>query len=208
MSNIYMGIIVPYSVVFPLFMAVYRCKFWNFQVKIIFIYLSLSAIFNVIAKLTAHSNNMPYLHLYTILEFLVMMCFFRSLEKKKSYRLFFIFVILLFIIVAIGYIFLENSLYKFNYLPRFISGISITVLCIYFLLIRINDSFTEHSVSLFLILMGFLLYYSTCSALFGLSNILLKAPSHMATMIWNIHATFNLVMYLLFFGAFFKLKKR
>lgn len=205
MSSIYMGIIVPYSVVFPLFIAVYKNKFWNVQVKIIFTYLSLSAIFNVIAKLTAHSNNMPYLHLYTILEFIVIMLFFRSLEKQKTNKFFFSLLILLFVITAIGYIFLEDSLYKFNYVPRFISSICITILCIYFLFKSIND--IQYSKFLLLILTGFLLYYSTCSALFGLSNVLLKAPPNIATMIWNIHATFNLVMYLLFSVGLFKLKK-
>lgn len=207
MSSIYMGVIVPCTVLLPLITAFCRYRYWNTQVKFMVAYLLLSGIFNIIAKLTAHSNNLPYLHLYTILEFLVLCAFFRSLADTPKEKVLLTGMMFSFPILSVGYILSEDVLYTFNQVPRFISSVSITLMGIYFLLKDISSVRSNYSMFLFIVMTGLLLYYSTCSTLFGLSTILLSTPKNIATMIWNTHATFNLLMYILFFVALLKLKK-
>src|SRR5690606_34453673 len=107
---------------------------------------------------------------------------------RKVYTL----VGLIFPVISMVYLLAAGSLYQFNHVPRFISSVGITMMCLYFLLKDIGSIQSGYSMFLFVAIIGLLLYYSTCSTLFILSNELMHIPEQRATMIWNIHATFNL----------------
>lgn len=207
MSKIYMGIIVPCMVAFPIVMCLFRKQYSNKQMRILLCYLILSGTFNLIAKITSHSNNLPYLHLYTVLEFTVVCFFFRSFTDKYLGKIFFNSIILAFVILSAWYISVGGSLFVFNKIPRFIGSLIITIMCIHFLLKDLGSIHSNLSSFQFLSIIGFLFYYSTCSVLFGLSEELLKIPKNIATLIWNIHATLNMLMYIMFGIGFYYLKK-
>lgn len=207
MGKIYMGIIVPCVVILPIAVCLYRKKYWSVQVKILLFYLILSGLFNLIAKITSHSNNLPYLHLYTVLEFTVICLLFKSFAERHMMRVFFNVLISCFLILSVWYAFIGGSLFVFNKIPRFLSSLIITVICIYFLLKDLGSIRSNFSTFQFLTIMGLLFYYSTCSVLFGFSEELLKIPKNIATLMWNIHATLNMLMYIMFTIGFYNLKK-
>lgn len=202
-----MGVIVPCAVLLPIAIALYKHAYWNTPAKFILAFLLLSATFNLIARLTAHSNNLPYLHLYSVLEFSVLFGFFRSLISATVIRRLFLAGILLFPLMALFFLLTQGSIYAFNHIPRFISSMLITISSVCFLLKDIGSIQSDFSMFLFTVLTGLLLYYTTCSTLFIFSNELMHLPKAKATIIWNIHASFNLLMYLLIAFGFYQLKR-
>lgn len=208
MSKVYAQIIVPCVGLLPIIMALFRRRYWNDQVRILLMYLCLSALFNVISKLTVHSNNMPYLHLYTVLEFTILSVYLRSFTGERRQKLLFNGLIIGFLLLSLWYAFIKDRLFSFNQVPRFLDSLIISVFCLYYLLKDLGSTVANLSRFQFLTLVGLLFYYSTCSVLFGLSNQLANMPRNVTALLWNIHHTLLLSMYILFFIAFYSLKNR
>lgn len=207
-SKFYIGVLVPAAVLIPMLVACCRYRHWHAPARMVLAYLVLSATFNLIARLTAHTNNLPYLHVYTVLEFGLLFAFFRSLMREPLARGLFLAGMLGFPLLAGLFLLTSGSLYTFNDVPRFVSSMLITVVSIFLLLKDISSVKNEFSMFLFLVLTGLLLYYATCSTLFIFSNKLPYLPKARATLFWNIHATFNLIMYLFMAIGFYKLERK
>lgn len=203
-----MHIIVPCVGLLPIIVGLLRKRYWNEQARILLIYLCLSALFNLIAKLTAGSNNMPYLHLYTVLEFTILCVYLRSFSKDSRHKLLFNSMIIGFLLLSLWYAFVKDKLFVFNEIPRFLGSLVVSVTCLYYLLKDLGSTVSNLSRFQFLTLAGLLFYYSTCSVLFGLSGELMKLPKNIATLLWIIHSTLNLLLYILFTIAFYSLKNR
>jgi len=208
MSRMYHTVIVPAMGLLPIIVSLIRLKYWNEQARILFLYLGLSFTFNIIAKLTAGSNNLPYLHLYTVLEFTIVCLFLKSFSKDRRHRLLFNVLIACFFALSLWYAFIKESLFVFNKIPRFLDSLIISVICLYYLMKDLGSTVSNLSRFQFLTLAGLLFYYSTSSALFGLSDMLIKVPKSVADLFWNIHASLNLLMYIFFAIAFYSLKNR
>lgn len=203
-----MHIIVPCVGLLPIIVGLLRKRYWNEQARILLIYLCLSALFNLIAKLTAGSNNMPYLHLYTVLEFTILCIYLRSFSKDSRHKLLFNSMIIGFLLLSLWYAFVKDKLFVFNEIPRFLGSLVVSVTCLYYLLKDLGSTVSNLSRFQFLTLAGLLFYYSTCSVLFGLSGELMKLPKNIATLLWIVHSTLNLLLYILFTIAFYSLKNR
>ncbi|MDT4877755.1 hypothetical protein FQZ97_1132970 [compost metagenome] len=151
---------------------------------------------------------MPYLHLYTVLEFTILCVYLRSFSKDRRHQLLFNGMIVSFLALSLWYAFIKNLLFSFNEIPRFLDSLIISVFCLYYLLKDLGSTVSNLSRFQFLTLAGLLFYYSTCSVLFGLSGELMKMPKNIATLMWFIHSTLMLLMYILFTIAFYSLKNR
>ena len=207
--SVFMKVIVPSCVLLPLISAISNYKYWNIHARVIVYYLGLSGLFNIIASVTSRQgiNNLPFLHLYTILEFLILFFFFYTLESQKNICRIIIGLMIGFPFLAFSYILINDSLYTFNQVPRFTSGILITLFLLRYLIKDLGTVESNFSMFLFISTTGLLIYYCTSSTLFGLSSILLHTPKHISTLIWTIHAGLILLNYLMISIAFFKLKK-
>lgn len=208
MSKIYISIIVPVVGLLPIIVSLFRKKYWNKQARILLIYLLLVALFHIIAPLTRGSNNMPYLHLYTVLEFTILCIYLKSFSENPRHKLLFNGMIVGFLLLALWYAFIKDRLFKFNEIPRFLDSLIISVGCLYYLLKDLGSTVSNLSRFQFLTLVGLLFYYSTCSVLFGLSSELMKLPKNIATLMWVIHSTLDMLMFILFTFAFYSLKNR
>lgn len=208
MLKIYMHIIVPLAGILPIIVGVFRRKYWNEQARILLLYMGIAALFNLIAEITAKKsiNNMPYLHLYTVLEFTVLSIYLRSFSKDFWHRLLFNSLIAGFLLLSLWYAFIKDRLFAFNEIPRFLDSLIISVFCLYYLLKDLGSAGPQLSRFQVLSLAGLLLYYSSGSVIFGLSGKLMHMPKNITAMLWNIHHTFLLVMYILFAIAFYSLK--
>lgn len=206
MSKLYISLIVPLLGALPIIVGMVRKRFWSEQARVLLVYLCIAGLFNIIAKITAGSNNLPYLHLYTVLEFTILCIFLRGFSQYKKQKLLFNGLILGFLLLSLWYAFIKESIFAFNKVPRFLDSLIISVFCIYFLLKDLGASVSRLSRFQLLTLAGLLFYYSSSSVLFGLSDELLKAPKNVADLLWNIHATLLLLMYILFTVAFYSLK--
>ncbi len=205
MSKIYLGIILPSIGLFPLVAGFLRKRYWNKHAGILTIYLCISVLFTIISLVTV-GNNMPYLHLYTILEFTILCIYLKSFSEDRRHRLLFNGLIVGFLLLSLWYAFIKDRLFAFNLIPRFLDSFIISVFCIYYLLKDLGSTVSNLSRFQFLTLAGLLLYYSSSSVLFGLSGELLKMPKNIATLLWVTHGTLNMLMYILFTFAFYSLK--
>jgi hypothetical protein len=207
-SAVYTGIVVPSFVVLPIVAALFKTKYWKAPQRLSFFYLVLSGVFNIIAKITAvhQINNLPFLHLYTILEFVLLCAFFKSIFIEARLKKVITGIMVVFPLIALGYIFSSDALLSYNPLPRFLEGLILMLFCIYFLMQDLNRLEYNHSMFSFTIVVGMLLYFSSSLILFALPE-LIRENKDMNRLIWSIHATFVLMMYLSFAVAFIKLKK-
>lgn len=205
MPGIYISVIVPGTILLPVITALVRRKYWSPPGKVVFGYLLLSGLFNVLAALLAarNINNLPFLHLYTVLEFLVVTGFFYaatdSSKEKQLIRVLWIAFPLL-AILNIAYL---NSIFLYNQIPRSVEAIIILILCIHFFMKSLSFSAAPVPFFNFATVVGLLLYFSGSLALFALSNFI-TGNRTINSLIWNTHATFVLIMYLIITVAYFK----
>jgi len=210
MGTFFMGVIAPGFIAAPLLIAACRIRYWEPPVQFLVLYLLTAALFNVAARFTAHSNNLPLLHLYTTLEFVLLCLFFGGLFRKKSITYVLIALAASFVLLSAVYALL-HGIFVYNAAPRFVSSLLLTGLCIWFLAGDLNSGLSDNSASSFsfIAVVGLLIYFSSCATLFGLSNYLMLRNHDMRidTFIWNIHASIMILMYLIFARAFLALKR-
>lgn len=209
MLRLYIGILVPVSILFPLTAAIGRNPLLSRAAKSIVHYLAFSALINAVSILVARKgiNNLPLLHLFTPLEF-ALLCRFYCLSlnlKRKTYLFFLIGFTLLSFLNSV----LMQSIFSFNTYARSLEALFLLVfslLLFYNLLISEQTAEWYHNpISWFNI--GIFLYFSGSLFLFLLSQVLLQDKFFNETA-WVIHATLVLIMYLFFTAAFFSYKKQ
>lgn len=213
MGNVFIGIVAPGAVLAPVAIAVYKTRYLARSERFFLLYLLFCGCFNLLAKLTAHHNNLPLLHLYTVLEFCLLCACFRILFTGHGIRKLLSVLMICFPVFALLYVGYTHTLFVYNDVPRFVSSILLTLLCIYYLLDDLGRDFLSgypFSKFNFIAVVALLVYYSSCSALFGLSNYLMVRNHDMKidTIIWGIHAGFMMLMYLVFAAAYAIIKKQ
>jgi hypothetical protein len=203
-KNFYLTVVVPSVGLIATLIALWKYKYWNSSSRMLFFYLLLGCVFNVIAKLTQGSNNLPYLHLYTVLEFTVLTLYFSTYSKQKRTHYILLFS---FLALALWYGFIYDSIYAFNLIPRFLGSLILCLFCLAFLIKHMSVADPAIKRFDYMAVSGLLLYFSTCAIWFGMSNLVLNIPKHISSLIWQIHATINLVMYVILGVAYSTLKK-
>ncbi|WP_118952817.1 hypothetical protein [Taibaiella helva] len=205
MPGIYTSIIVPGTILLPVTIAVIRKGYRNGPGRMIFIYLLLAGFFNLLAAvLAARSiNNLPFLHLYTVLEFGIITAFFYTASSTARERQLIRWLWALFPVLAILNILHLNSIYLYNLIPRSVEALIVLILCIYFLMKSLSFSAAPVPFFNFAIVVALLLYFSGSLALFALSDFII-ANKTINRLIWTTHATFVLIMYLIIAVAYYK----
>jgi hypothetical protein len=202
-----MSVLVPSAIVLPVSAAIVRHKRWKAPEKNIFFYLVFSGVFEVIATSMARRgiNNMPLMYLYTIMEFCILGFTLRCFFTNKKVRILLTWLIIFFPVITIAYIYFTASLFAFNTIPRFVSSLILMVFCLYFLIENLVNIHTYNSAFKFSIVVGLLIYFSSSSTLFGLITYV-PLYKTINTFFWTMHATLELIMYLIFTVAYIRLK--
>ncbi len=83
MRYLYEGVIVPASIVIPVCIAAYRYKILLPAYRIILYYLLFAGCINLAADVLAenHIRNLPLLHVYTAIEAMLLLWFYRMIFK-------------------------------------------------------------------------------------------------------------------------------
>jgi hypothetical protein len=208
MQSTYASLIVPASIILPIVAAVSRKKYWGPPEKAILVYLAISAFFNTLAALLAARgiNNLPLLHLYTVFEFISLTSFFYfSTDREKDKQ---VIKVLWFALplLTVANIFYLHSIYRYNLIPRSTEAIIILILCINFLMRSLGFTAGRIPFFTFAVVVALLLYFSGSLTLFALSDFII-ANKTINVLIWNTHATFVLITYLIIAVAYFKTGK-
>jgi len=207
MQLFYIAIIVPALVLLPIVAGLIIKVYKTSSFKIILFYLVFSGITNVAERLLGmrHINNLPLLHVYTIIEFLFIMRFFQlALNHPATVRLAGWLMVIFPIFGIINFVFIQD-IHRFNSYPRPVAALIIIAFCLFYFL---KYSETENQKSwvyypLTWIVSGLLVYFGSSLFYFAFLNVLIeKVSSAVAYLFVTIHATLVMVMYLLFTTGF------
>lgn len=203
-----MGVLVPLTIILPVFIAIIRYHKLPSECRILFYYLIMAGLINTVASMMARNGirNLPLSHLLTMLEFVMLTDYFSIvLKEKKAIRI----LQVCFIIACIlNTIFLQD-IWQFNTYTRSLEALIIMLLSVNLFAKMFTDIDGPRLVtrSDFWFNTGMFLYFSGSFMMFIFSNFLLQASKKDWIIIWNIHATFLLIMYILFTIGFIKCKK-
>jgi hypothetical protein len=214
-SLIFMGLIVPASVLIPISVALIKYRWVDRVLLLIFYYLLLDGIVNLfgVVLFRSHINNLPLLHIYTVLEFLLLSFFYTKLLKGVLARNIIRFLMVLFPLLCIINFTFFQSILRFNTYTRpleilLIMGYSLA----YFAQANeANEVKSWSSNSLIWVNIGIVLYFSGALFIYSFSNFTTAytSPKYQSLnlFIWDIHAALLLCMYLLFSWGFYICRK-
>lgn len=205
---IYAAIVVPAAVVIPLAMGICYYKGLRFPHRLIFYYLVFAGVTGGVASYFAkhRMNNLWLLHLYTAVEAVVLMGFYRSIIKSALLRKVILYLMALFPLICLANILWWQSLRRFNTYTRPVEALLLIYMGLVVFLENSNDPVDAEggpSTALSWINAGLLLYFSTSFFFFIFSNFL-HPEGFFNIFILISHATFVLIMYLLFTVGFYK----
>ncbi|MFD0751619.1 hypothetical protein ACFQZS_15820 [Mucilaginibacter calamicampi] len=204
-SSFYLGYIVPGATLLPIIAGLIYYKRLNKPLRTLQVYLIASFIINTAGSILAshNINNLPLLHVYTIVEVLTVMLYYLYAFGKGDIGKWIKAVMVIFPVICIINFSFIQSIYTFNTFTRPLSAIIIILFTTAYM--TMQSSFKNRELitrSGRLVAAGFMIYF--CSSLFQFifSNEISKhASSNIKLLIWDLHGTFVLIMYLLIFWA-------
>lgn len=209
----YRQIIVPASILIPIFIAISRFRNLPAYAKCLLIYLVISGIVNTIATILAknHMNNLWLLHIYTILESFLLLYYFKLITLNRSVNSAIRVLLWAFpLFCIINFLFLQ-SLYNFNTYARPVEAIIFITLCaVYWWQGNEEDSEKPWgNIPNNWIVTGLMLYFAGAFFLFLLAKYIMTGVANKKAwnLVWDTHATLVLIMYLLIAVGFTKCKK-
>jgi hypothetical protein len=215
MVKFFLTYIAPATVFFPIILFMINRRSGTSALKVLFGYLVMAAIVNITAIVLAMNGywNLWLLHLYTILETVLLLFFFIQLANNRKSK-----IVLWTLLVAfplaciINWMFFQNAS-NFNTYTRSVEAVLIIGAAAYYWLSsskeNIDIPWTDNPLNW--IVSGLLLYFAGALFLFLFSNYLevvhkTKPDDPVYYIIWLIHGCFVVVMYILFGIGFIKSK--
>lgn len=212
MTDIFMGIIVPAAVAVPICVAVKKYRCLSKGDRYLFGYLWFTAAANLAAQLmaTRYINNMPLIHLDTLIETVLFLLFFKYTLHRKNLDTWINGILIAFPLLCVFNLFFQ-SIYSFNTYTRSLEAIILTAVSgIYWMQGPQNaNAATQRwtSIGSNWMVSGIQLYFASTMFLFIFSNFLIaNSAQETNILLWNIHAGVTLVMYLFFTKGFSKCK--
>lgn len=202
--------IVPISILLPILMGLLNYNKANKGQQYLLYYLIASSLINLAAMvLVAYKmTNLPLLHLYTIVESVLILFYLSSLFPNGHIKTIIGIIVIVFPLACIVNFSFIQSIYTYNTYTRPLEAILITFFC---LLNLYQSGFTENwlqkPTSWFT--MGILIYFPVVCIIFILSNYIVfisknKALNHI---IWQFHGAMSLLMYLFWAKGFSLINK-
>lgn len=210
----FIGVILPFSMLLPLFIALFRWRFLSLQAKYLFLYISVTVFFNftvlVIGKFL-HKNNMPLVHLLTAADVVILLFYYKALFKHQHKLWQYLSAAAVFIICCIINAVFFQSIYTYSSYTRSIEAIICMLFALNYFARLASDNNTPVKIVRqpdFYFNAGIFLYFSGAFMLFIFSNFIISGLSKVNFLIiWNIHGALLMLMYLLFCIGFLLCKK-
>jgi hypothetical protein len=203
-------VVVPLSILIPILTGLFNYRKAQSGPKLLLYYLVISGLINLIALIFVkyRMNNLPLLHLYTMVEGILILSYFSTIFIDPFIKKILRYITIIFpLLCIINFTFLQ-SIYTFNTYTRPLEAILITFFCMLYLY---KSGFTENwinkSVNWFN--MGILIYFPVACIIFILSNYMsfVTMNKAMNRMVWDLHAALVMLMYLIWARGFSLIKK-
>lgn len=205
LSNFYQGYLVPGSTLLPIAAGIIYYKHISKPLHTLTAYLAIALLINIagIVMASYSINNLPLLHFYTMFELLAIMLYYKhAFANKRMDRWINLIMVIYPILCVLNFTFLQ-SIYTFNTYTRPLEAMIVIMFSgIYLAGQHPEDKEGPATNPGRWVAGGFLMYFFSSLFQFIFSNVVSKsAPKHIKLLIWNIHDTFVLIMYVLFFIA-------
>ncbi|RQO75385.1 hypothetical protein DBR43_08495 [Pedobacter sp. KBW06] len=154
-------------------------------------------------------NNLPVLHIYTMIEFSTIMLFYQIVFKNAINKVWFIALISAFLVFCVVNAFFIQKWHIFNTYPRTLESIIIisTSLFYYYKITKQTLYIQIEKSATFWINTGFFIYFSGSFLLFMLSNYILPLSLKFNMIVWQLHAFLSCVLYCLIFIGLWQRRK-
>jgi len=208
--TIIVGYIVPLSILLPIIIFLFKYKYAPKAFKFLFYFLISAAIINSAALIVVNRGmrNLPLLHLYTVVETVFFLFYFKTIFKEQIIKKVITIVMIAFVVISIINSLFIQSLFTFNTHTRPLEAIIITVLC---LMRFFKSDFTEDWLKqpVNWINMGILIYFPAATVIFSLSNYFtfVSTDNEMIRRMWDLHAVLVLLMYIIWAKGFSLINK-
>ena len=211
MNELLMGAIVPLSILLPLFYGFSRWERLGKTARIILVYLLISAGVNLAADMLVRNRaaNLPLLHVYTAVEFIVLVMMYRYLLAGTRAASMVTGLQVGFALACIANAIWLQSMYTFNSYSLSLGAIIIMLLAInYFARLAVEVPVGKVSdLPDFWFNTALFLYFSGSCMLYVFSNFFLQVTQQEFYTVWGLHAIFVMLMYILFSIGFIKCKR-
>lgn len=187
----------------PIFCGLYWYTHVKKEFKLFLYFLMISFIFSMMMMLFSFrgNNNMFVLHFYTLFELIFIVYILSQWQNRIRSRILLLLTYIPFLIIwLIVKIFIEDPT-NFDNISSSLSSAIITVISAYTLLGLVKDWGKPIENAVFLIVSGFLIYFSGNLVLFALSATVLSSS-------WVIHNGLAIVSDLFYTGGFLALRHR
>ena len=199
--------IVPFSILFPILFGLLNFKEAKTGSRLLLYYLIASGLINLVAMTIFKRNNLPLLHLYTIVEAVLILSYLRTLFIENLIKKILLCTIFIFpIFCVLNFTFLQ-SINTFNTYTRPLEAILITFFCMLYLYKSgFTENWTNKPSSWFN--MGILIYFPVACIIFIVSNYMVFVHKNrgMNLHVWDLHAILVLAMYIFWARGFHLLK--
>lgn len=206
---IYMGIVVPASILLPLSLATIKYNRLTIELKSISWFLFASAFSNIIGTILGFNNinNMPVMHVYTFVEFALLALFYKKLLNTQQSDKIINWLIPSFLVICVINVLYIQDLYTYNTYTKSIEALIILILAItYFVKVLDKVEIEEKNVNVITYInSGLLIYFSGSFIWFVIFNLTIGNVG-LGVIMWSIHATLLLILYILIAIALWKHK--
>jgi hypothetical protein len=208
--KVFSSIIVPLFILVPIFIGLLKIRILPATFKIIWFYLLITAVISTAATIIGrvfHINNMPLLHLFTLIEGLMLIWFYRYLFNESKKKWFFILQIAFGTFCILNALFFQ-SIYLYSSYTRYAESIICILFALKYFAELAQSDIKPLKLPAFYFNTGIFLYFSGSFILFIFSNLISQKLSASTMLIfWTGHSTLVLLMYILFSIGFIKCKK-
>lgn len=191
---------VQYVLIFSITISIIRYKYLKNELKSVWYFILLGTFFEILSRTLMYfkvQNTLPTLHLYTLLEFIVIGSFYQQFFGSFFSKNLLPIIISGFVILAIINALFIQGLYNFNTYASGLEGIlviGLSLLCFYKMLIEL-DTRSPTKQPTFWINSGFLFYFAGNLFIFILSNFI-KGDNYLLSLAWGMHAFLMVILHL------------
>jgi hypothetical protein len=208
MHHPFLSIITPASILVPIGAGIARYRVATAAIRTIFYFLIVTVIISLISILLIvyHRTNTAVIHADTIIESLFLLRFYYLVVKRPALRRWIRLTAILFPVLCLVNVLFLQSLQRHNTYTRPLEALIFIALSMYWWGYGGEDWLGAGGSEDWFV-SGLLLYFSSAFFLFLFSNFLAEKYSlSVNILIWNIHASLTILMYLLFTIGFVKCK--
>jgi hypothetical protein len=201
----------PWILLVPLSLSWARFRHHTPVMRVVCYFLSFHFISLVLGFILAklRVNNLPMLHVYSVIEFFLLLWFFQLMLTGFLPKKFFIVLAALFLLLAIVNVVAIEGLFVFNTYVRSVEALLIIFLSVSWFVKTLSDPGTPQAsnVPYFLIIGGLLVYFSGSLVLFSFETYITPQILSWRINIWSLHTLLAVVLYLLITAALWKNRK-